>query len=133
MYSPLNGTLVCSNTKNDTHVTNTTCNTTCDVGYQLVGTSYRICLPNGSWTGEHAYCSPLQCPDPIPPKNGFIQLPCSNDYTTECNINCFFRFELVGNEVIKCVLSKESNTTVMWTTSSVTCQSKTLLYFTKVY
>ena len=91
-----------------------------------MGTFYRICLPNGSWSGERASCSPLQCPDPIPPENGFIQLPCPNDYTTECNIRCFYRFELVGNKAIKCVLSKESNTTVMWTTSSVTCQSKNI-------
>lgn len=29
---------------------------TCDPGFQLVGSSSRVCQPNGSWTGEFPQC-----------------------------------------------------------------------------
>ncbi|KAL7987271.1 hypothetical protein Chor_006190 [Crotalus horridus] len=33
---------------------------TCDPGFQLIGSSSRVCQPNGSWTGKVPHCK-----DPI--------------------------------------------------------------------
>lgn len=38
------------------HVINAACGARCKSGYQLVGSSIRLCQENGTWSGTEAYC-----------------------------------------------------------------------------
>ena len=89
-------------------MTNNTCDMSCDLGYELVGSARRICQADGQWSGQLAYCTPLQCPPPTAPDNGFIQLPCSRDYGTVCQIRCFEKYEMNGSDIISCGLINET-------------------------
>lgn len=39
---------------------------TCNPGFQLVGPSSVVCLPNGTWTGEQPYCKGTDPPSCLP-------------------------------------------------------------------
>lgn len=118
LSSPLNGTISCPNDQ----VTNSSCLTTCDPGFFLVGSAERLCLPNGTWSGLPSHCSPLPCPAPLAPDNGFIQLPCSPYYGSVCNVRCFERYTLIGSSEIQCNLEHGSNTSADWSSSGI-CKS----------
>ena len=121
MTSPSNGILECNSS---VQVTYTRCNTSCDIGYEVVGSAVRICQPDGTWSGETAYCQPLRCPTLFPPINGYVQLPCTPLYDSECFVRCFDGFELVnGNNSVRCNLDENDEEMVQWTEYGV-CNSK---------
>ena len=45
----------------------TTVKYVCNRGYNLVGDTHRMCLPNGTWTGIEGFCEPLDCGVPFVP------------------------------------------------------------------
>ncbi|XP_070403545.1 CUB and sushi domain-containing protein 3 isoform X5 [Nothobranchius furzeri] len=45
---------------------------TCSEGYELIGSSERMCFPNGTWSGTHPFCKPVQCGNPGTPSNGRV-------------------------------------------------------------
>ncbi|KAK9871010.1 hypothetical protein WA026_009970 [Henosepilachna vigintioctopunctata] len=51
-------------------VINSACGARCDVGYNLVGTSIRLCQNNGSWTGITPSCHVRTCDKLKPPQFG---------------------------------------------------------------
>ena len=81
---PQNGNILCDGE----HVTDTTCTFQCDLGYSLVGSVNRTCLPNNTWSGETTNCNILLCEELQNPENGVIILPCSREYGTICTIEC---------------------------------------------
>ena len=125
LTAPSNGSLECP----DGQVTDANCTVTCEAGYDVLGSSQRTCLADGSWSGEPFSCQPQQCPIPIPPGNGYIQLPCSLDYGSSCSIRCFDGFDISdSDQEFDCYLYNMENSTsdidgVQWTDSG-TCESK---------
>uniref|UniRef100_A0A3P9JXU5 CUB and Sushi multiple domains 3a n=1 Tax=Oryzias latipes TaxID=8090 RepID=A0A3P9JXU5_ORYLA len=45
---------------------------TCSEGYELIGSSERMCFPNGTWSGTQPFCKPVQCGNPGTPSNGRV-------------------------------------------------------------
>uniref|UniRef100_A0A3Q2QHC0 CUB and Sushi multiple domains 3 n=1 Tax=Fundulus heteroclitus TaxID=8078 RepID=A0A3Q2QHC0_FUNHE len=45
---------------------------TCSEGYELIGSSDRMCFPNGTWSGTQPFCKPVQCGNPGTPSNGRV-------------------------------------------------------------
>lgn len=122
LTTPSNGYLECLNGQ----VTDESCTATCEPGYEIVGSSQRTCLADGSWSGEPFSCSPQQCPVPDPPSNGYIQLPCSLDYGSSCSIRCFDGFNISDSDkLFSCDLYGESSTIneVQWNDTGM-CKSK---------
>ena len=121
--TPTNGSLTCTNgNKNDS-----TCSYSCDVGYQLIGSSQRTCQPSRFWSGVPTLCHPLQCPQLNPPDNGYIQLPCSHDYLSVCSVRCYDGYNITnGIDTFICDLI--NNTTVEWSPFGK-CESKLKFLF----
>ncbi|XP_023598845.1 CUB and sushi domain-containing protein 1-like [Trichechus manatus latirostris] len=44
----------------------------CEMGYQLRGSTERTCLPHGSWSGLQPVCEAVSCGNPGTPTNGMI-------------------------------------------------------------
>ncbi|XP_061670636.1 CUB and sushi domain-containing protein 3 isoform X2 [Syngnathoides biaculeatus] len=44
----------------------------CTEGYDLIGSSERMCFPNGTWSGMQPFCKPVQCGNPGTPSNGRV-------------------------------------------------------------
>ena len=107
LQRPRNGQMSCP----DGNRTTDTCYFTCDIGYSLVGSVQRICQSNGQWSGVMTCCDPLPCPDPVPPANGYIQLPCSQTYQSNCTVRCFNGYKIVNtSNTITCTLSVTNDT-----------------------
>ena len=122
LLTPSNGSLICT----DGGKINSTCSYSCDVGYQLIGSSQRTCQPSSFWSGVSTLCRPLQCPQLNPPDNGYIQLPCSRNYLSKCSVKCFNGYNITnGNDTVKCHLIND--TTVEWTPFG-NCESKFMMH-----
>ena len=123
LLTPTKGSLTCSNGNK----TNSTCFYSCDMGYQLIGSSQRTCQPSRFWSGVSTLCCPLQCSQLNPPNNGYIQLPCSHDYLSVCSVRCFHGYNITnGSDTVKCRLI--NSTTVEWTPFGK-CKSKLKSHF----
>ncbi|XP_024414352.3 fibulin-7 isoform X1 [Desmodus rotundus] len=57
---------------------------TCDPGFQLVGPSSVVCLPNGTWTGEQPRCKDISECSSQPCQNGGTCVEGANQYSCLC-------------------------------------------------
>uniref|UniRef100_A0A182QJ86 Sushi, von Willebrand factor type A, EGF and pentraxin domain-containing protein 1 n=1 Tax=Anopheles farauti TaxID=69004 RepID=A0A182QJ86_9DIPT len=135
LQAPENGYFV-MDPKPCSQVLNAACGTRCRPGYELTGSSIRLCQENGEWSGTEAKCTMKQCPPLSIPYYGMVV--CSNpdldlyyDYTprnksflqnysmsaerfteampidTECSFTCGPGFYLKGSHNRNCLpLSK---------------------------
>jgi len=107
---PQNGTISCDGEP----VTDTTCTFECDLGYGLIGSVSRTCLPNNTWSGEATNCNILLCEELQNPENGSVILPCGREYGTVCRIECLTGFFTTVEEPLQtCNVTKEGE--VEWT------------------
>ncbi|XP_069692830.1 sushi, von Willebrand factor type A, EGF and pentraxin domain-containing protein 1-like isoform X3 [Periplaneta americana] len=86
------------------NVLNAACGVRCRVGYQLVGSSIRLCQDDGTWSGQETKCVVKTCPAPKAPKNGAAI--CSNEdhvIDTECEFSCSPGHTLVGSRHRTCL------------------------------
>ena len=119
LTAPTNGRLHCPSGQ----ITNEACQITCDPGYMLVGSADRVCQGHGVWSGEPSFCQPMQCPSPLSPDNGYIDLPCSQDYGSTCSVSCFQGYNVSeGSASLNCDLLE--NGAVQWEGSDITCERK---------
>ena len=119
---PQNGDISCDGE----HVTDTTCMFQCDLGYGLAGPVNRTCLSNNTWSGETTNCNILLCEELQNPDNGFVILPCGQEYGTTCTIEClpgYFTTEKVPIQMCNATKAGE----VEWTTTP-TCQGRIHTY-----
>ncbi|XP_067409310.1 sushi, von Willebrand factor type A, EGF and pentraxin domain-containing protein 1 isoform X1 [Emydura macquarii macquarii] len=82
---------------------NAACGIRCKAGFDLVGSSIRLCQPNGLWSGSEATCRVRTCPKLHAPENGRIN--CSSgdiSYKTVCFVICDEGYELEGNSKLTC-------------------------------
>ena len=119
---PQNGHIYCDGD----HVTDTTCMFECDLGYGLIGSTNRTCLPNNTWSGGITNCNILHCEELQNPENTGVILPCGQEYGTICNIQCLIGFHSALEDPVQiCNATKAGE--VEWTTAP-TCLGKMLTY-----
>ncbi|XP_052280448.1 sushi, von Willebrand factor type A, EGF and pentraxin domain-containing protein 1-like [Dreissena polymorpha] len=90
---------------------------TCDIGYDLVGSSALFCEANGRWNASAPTCRIRECSYLIHPTNGqviFINITFASMATYICNIG----FELIGVSTRECL----SNTS--WSDEEPVCKIK---------
>ncbi|OXB54309.1 hypothetical protein ASZ78_008305 [Callipepla squamata] len=82
---------------------NAACGIRCKAGFDLVGSSIRLCQPNGQWSGSEATCRVRTCPKLWAPENGHINCSTADiSYKTECFVTCNEGYELQGNAKLTC-------------------------------
>ncbi|XP_042551824.1 sushi, von Willebrand factor type A, EGF and pentraxin domain-containing protein 1 [Dipodomys spectabilis] len=97
---PENGYFIQNTCKN--HF-NAACGVRCRPGFDLVGSSILLCLPNGLWSGSESSCRVRTCPRLHQPKHG--QISCSSgemSYNTTCLIACDEGYRLEGSAKLTC-------------------------------
>ncbi|XP_065189175.1 sushi, von Willebrand factor type A, EGF and pentraxin domain-containing protein 1-like [Sycon ciliatum] len=88
----------------------------CMEGYQLSGTSYTICLANGTWSTANPVCTHFTCTPPLTsPANGKIGSS-SNVVGGATYFTCNSGFTLVGTSASVCTTSGS------WSQPAPTCQ-----------
>ncbi|KZS17024.1 putative Sushi [Daphnia magna] len=101
--APKNGRIECTS---DSYIIDSECTFSCDVGFTLVGSRKRVCLPIGYWDGLPAFCKPVFC-NPLPKVMNGTWTPskcpqAKMRYGEQCNATCATGFELRGPEVRRC-------------------------------
>ena len=119
---PQNGNISCDGE----HVTDTTCQFECDLGYGLLGSISRVCLPSNTWSGEATYCDILRCDELQNPENGSVILPCGQEYGTACNIECLTGFYTTSEAPVQICNVTETGE-VEWTLAPQ-CQGTARIY-----
>lgn len=98
----------------------------CQDGFKLTGTSFRVCEINGRWSDTAPTCAPSSC-DPLEnPQNGrvtFDGTSVGSSATYVCNIG----FILNGNERRQCLRTGE------WTGTDPTCKGIVTLSLSPLY
>ena len=84
LSAPTNGDIACS--ANPSTVTST-CDFTCDPGYELQGSSSVVCQPDGTWSTPPPVCVLQQCDELRIPHLGVVQ-PCNRQYNKSCTFVC---------------------------------------------
>ncbi|TRY75103.1 hypothetical protein TCAL_09357 [Tigriopus californicus] len=114
LNAPRNGHIQCSTTTSPNaiirhgHEVDTECLFSCQVGFRLVGSRRRSCLPNALWTGLPGYCRPITCPvlrrpnhgDVYPPQCGQRKMP----FGRRCAFSCHAGFQVQGPALRECVM-----------------------------
>uniref|UniRef100_A0A8C3NG23 Sushi, von Willebrand factor type A, EGF and pentraxin domain-containing protein 1 n=1 Tax=Geospiza parvula TaxID=87175 RepID=A0A8C3NG23_GEOPR len=82
---------------------NAACGIRCKTGFDLVGSSIRLCQPNGQWSGSEATCRVRTCPRLRSPQNGHINCSTADiSYKTVCFVTCNEGYEIEGNSKLTC-------------------------------
>ncbi|GCB75815.1 hypothetical protein scyTo_0020401, partial [Scyliorhinus torazame] len=100
MQPPLNGYFI-QNSCNNYY--NSACGIRCKVGFDLVGSSIRLCQSNSLWSGLDPNCRVRSCPKLRKPEHG--SLNCSTDgtsYKTVCHVTCSKGYMLEGRSKLTC-------------------------------
>ncbi|XP_070287020.1 sushi, von Willebrand factor type A, EGF and pentraxin domain-containing protein 1 [Myotis yumanensis] len=82
---------------------NAACGVRCHPGFDLVGSSIRLCQPNGLWSGSESSCKVRTCPRLRQPRHG--RLSCSTgemSYKTTCLVTCNEGYRLEGSVKLTC-------------------------------
>uniref|UniRef100_A0A8C8CTH4 Sushi, von Willebrand factor type A, EGF and pentraxin domain-containing protein 1 n=1 Tax=Oncorhynchus tshawytscha TaxID=74940 RepID=A0A8C8CTH4_ONCTS len=82
---------------------NAACGVRCQPGYDLQGSSIRLCQPDGTWSGSPPSCRVRSCPALSPPQHGHMN--CSEggaSYRAECEIRCAEGYRLEGDTRLSC-------------------------------
>ncbi|XP_010151222.1 PREDICTED: sushi, von Willebrand factor type A, EGF and pentraxin domain-containing protein 1-like, partial [Eurypyga helias] len=82
---------------------NAACGIRCKAGFDLVGSSIRLCQPNGQWSGSEATCRVRSCPKLQAPENGHVNCSTADiSYKTVCFVTCNEGYEIEGNAKLTC-------------------------------
>nr|XP_015802266.2 sushi, von Willebrand factor type A, EGF and pentraxin domain-containing protein 1 isoform X3 [Nothobranchius furzeri] len=79
------------------------CGLRCQPGFELYGTSIRLCQADATWSGTPASCRVRSCPPLSRPQHGFLR--CSDggvSYRAECQVGCERGYSLEGNSTLAC-------------------------------
>ncbi|CAH2293998.1 sushi, von Willebrand factor type A, EGF and pentraxin domain-containing 1 [Pelobates cultripes] len=79
------------------------CGIRCKIGFELVGSSIRLCQPNGLWSGSQTTCRVQTCPKLHPIEHGRINCSASDmSYGTVCSVSCTEGYQLEGSSKLSC-------------------------------
>ncbi|XP_072444221.1 sushi, von Willebrand factor type A, EGF and pentraxin domain-containing protein 1 isoform X6 [Chiloscyllium punctatum] len=85
---------------------NSACGIRCKLGFDLVGSSIRLCQSNSFWSGLDAKCRVRSCPRLRKPEHGLLN--CSADgtsYKTVCHVTCNKGYVLEGRSKLTCLVN----------------------------
>ncbi|CAB4066558.1 CSMD [Lepeophtheirus salmonis] len=87
------------------NVVHEACAFECRSGYSLSGGSaLRVCLPNGTWSGNQPECKPKRCKNLSTPRNGKVKCASSSNIVdSECQITCNKGYRLIGSKRRVCL------------------------------
>ncbi|XP_067839671.1 sushi, von Willebrand factor type A, EGF and pentraxin domain-containing protein 1 [Heptranchias perlo] len=103
LQSPQNGYFI-QNTCNNQY--NSACGIRCKLGFDLMGSSIRLCQSNGHWSGLEPSCRVRSCPRLRKTLHGSIN--CSTDdtsYKTVCHVTCNKGYMLEGRSKLTCLVN----------------------------
>ncbi|XP_028660616.2 LOW QUALITY PROTEIN: sushi, von Willebrand factor type A, EGF and pentraxin domain-containing protein 1 [Erpetoichthys calabaricus] len=87
---------------------NAACGIRCKAGFDLIGSSIRLCQPSGEWSGSEATCRARLCPRIIEPKHGHINCTTRDvSYRTVCQVNCEDGYQLRGPTKLTCQVNSQ--------------------------
>ncbi|XP_026693188.2 sushi, von Willebrand factor type A, EGF and pentraxin domain-containing protein 1-like isoform X4 [Ciona intestinalis] len=112
---PENGRMRCADGNNF----ESTCHFTCNIGYELIGTSSRTCMESSAWNGEATSCQLITCDEVTAPDHGFMNCTNNNLYASQCGFQCNQGFVLVGSIQRACQHNKQ------WSGIETYCQTGT--------
>ncbi|XP_057304688.1 uncharacterized protein LOC130641759 isoform X2 [Hydractinia symbiolongicarpus] len=115
---PVFGTMNCTG-----FVTDSVCNFSCSLGFDLQGSTRRTCLPITTWSGYKAKCKRKACSALSQLTHGSIVIPCDQRFGSTCMRRCQSGYYLVGKRTSKCV-SNGSNI-LSWTNTDAQCKTIT--------
>ncbi|XP_035767785.1 P-selectin, partial [Neolamprologus brichardi] len=97
---------------------NSTCEFSCDEGYELIGQNHIICDHTGQWTATVPVCTVRKCSPVFPPAMG--HMTCVDpvepfSYGSWCNFTCKEGYSLTGDKVLSCL------TLGQWSKPTPTC------------
>ncbi|XP_067845696.1 P-selectin-like [Heptranchias perlo] len=98
---------------------NSTCDFSCDKGFELHGSDRFQCGASGQWIGQKPICEVVQCGSLQIPGQGFMNCAHSIgefNYNSTCNFSCTEGFELHGSDMLECGASGN------WTAQTPTCE-----------
>ncbi|GAA6075417.1 sushi, von Willebrand factor type A, EGF and pentraxin domain-containing protein 1 isoform X2 [Tachysurus ichikawai] len=87
---------------------NSACGVRCLAGFELQGSSIRLCQADGTWSGAPSICTARSCPVLSTPQHG--QLNCSTGVSSsqlECAVRCQKGFRLEGKARLTCLPSSQ--------------------------
>ncbi len=87
----------------------------CDAGFTLVGAVERVCQADGTWSGEVAFCSSIDCGELAAPTNGSVAVP-STGFSATATYACDPGYLLEGDGARTCQMSGT------WSGSAPTCR-----------
>uniref|UniRef100_A0A8B9HTR2 Sushi, von Willebrand factor type A, EGF and pentraxin domain-containing protein 1 n=1 Tax=Astyanax mexicanus TaxID=7994 RepID=A0A8B9HTR2_ASTMX len=105
LYPPENGFFI-QNVCNNQY--NSACGVRCMPGFELQGSSIRLCQADGTWSGAPPICTVRSCPVLSPPQHG--ELNCSeggSPYRLECVVRCLQGYRLEGRAKLTCLSSSQ--------------------------
>ena len=112
--------MVCSGQQ----VTDTVSTFSCNIGYDLTGSTSRTCLPDHTWSGEEASCPPLECDELTatygPDDLQIVIAPCNNKVYSECSVFCAEGYHIDSSDTWTqtCSLTDEGDS-VQWSDEPV--------------
>ncbi|KAM9738006.1 CUB and sushi domain-containing protein 3 isoform 2-T2 [Menidia menidia] len=74
----------------------------CTEGYELIGSSERMCFPNGTWSGTQPFCKPVQCGNPDTPSNGRVFRLDGTTFSHSVIYSCMDGYLLTGATTRQC-------------------------------
>ncbi|XP_066283044.1 sushi, von Willebrand factor type A, EGF and pentraxin domain-containing protein 1-like [Branchiostoma lanceolatum] len=72
----------------------------CDPGFEIVGSTDRLCQSDGTWSGTQPRCRRVRCPVLSAPANGVMTG--NNRYQNQVQFSCNSGYQLVGSTTLTC-------------------------------
>ncbi|XP_064792219.1 P-selectin isoform X2 [Oncorhynchus masou masou] len=115
---PHRGTMNCNNPI-ALHSYNSTCEFSCDLGFDLIGPDRIQCDHTGQWTGNVSTCTVVSCGPLSPPAMG--NMSCvdplgASSFTSSCGFSCEEGYLLRGDTNLTCL------STGQWTNHTPACE-----------
>ena len=113
---------------NDTYTYQSVVMYSCDLGFDLNGTTYRTCLASGEWSGDSPHCQLVNCGKNFTaPEHGNVTYGTETTFASKAFVNCTEGYYLNGSQTLTCT----SDGT--WDPQSQTCNALSMNYIFSLY
>ena len=124
LNNPNNGMINCSLGDDGMSSYDDTCSFTCNIGYELTGSTERTCQSDGSWSGSPVSCIIMECSSSSLPMNSMLAESCSSQYQSTCELECQEGFTGIGDPLYMCDVVNNGSS-VMWMADGVAWRCRT--------
>ncbi|XP_053549115.1 E-selectin-like [Bombina bombina] len=118
LKTPDHGSMRCSGPFGES-LYNSSCEFSCDEGFELVGNNKLQCMGNSEWNGVVPQCTAVKCQAINNIDQGTVTCSLTNGdftYKSSCHFNCPEGFALIGSESVQCTAQGE------WTNEIPHCE-----------